>query len=259
MKMSDPQIPRELVERARAAERVVVFTGAGISAESGLPTFREAQTGLWARYDPMELATPQAFQRNPQLVWQWYAWRRELATKSEPNPGHVSIARLAQLVPQLVLITQNIDGLHQRAGSQDPIELHGNIHRVKCFRCEHQPADWDRAAESPPPCTVCGGLLRPDVVWFGEALPDNALAQAIGQAQSADLFITVGTSGLVHPAASIPLLAERAGALMVEVNPVTTELSRIMDYRLSGQAGKVMPAFLEAIRADLPPFAGDQA
>ncbi len=239
--------PEALIEASRAARQIVIFTGAGMSAESGLPTFREAQTGLWATYDPHELATPDAFRRNPELVWQWYAWRRQLAENAVPNSGHLAVAELGSSTDNLTLITQNIDGLHQCAGSSELIELHGNIHRVACFACGHQPLDWDRAAQEPPACPVCGGLLRPDVVWFGEPLPAAALQAATTAASSADLFVTVGTSGLVYPAAALPIEAARHGALMLEVNPTTTELSGIMDYRVIGTAAGVLPAYVEAV------------
>lgn len=242
-----PHFPEALIEASRAARHVVVFTGAGMSAESGLPTFREAQTGLWARYDPHELATPEAFSRNPALVWQWYAWRRRLAEEATPNPGHEAVAQMGDLIEQLTVVTQNIDGLHQEAGSTNVIELHGNIHRVVCFTCRHQPEAWERETEEPPPCPVCGGLLRPDVVWFGEALPAAALQAAVNAAQNADLFITVGTSGIVYPAAAIPYEAAQRNSLMLEVNPTTTELSGLMDFRLTGGAANALPAYVEAV------------
>lgn len=239
--------PKSLIEASRAASRVVVFSGAGMSAESGLPTFREAQTGLWAQYDPHELATPDAFRRDPTLVWQWYAWRRKLAEEASPNAGHEAVARMGDYVEQLTVVTQNIDGLHQQAGSANVIELHGNIQRVVCFGCQDRPDEWDSAAEEPPICEVCNQLLRPDVVWFGEALPAHALQSAITAAREADLFITVGTSGLVYPAAVIPQEAARHGALMVEINPTRTELSGIMDVRLTGGAAVALPAYVEAV------------
>lgn len=239
--------PQPLIDASRAARHIVVFTGAGMSAESGLPTFREAQTGLWAQYDPHELATPDAFRRHPALVWQWYGWRRRLAEEAEPNSGHRAVARMSAHVNQLTVVTQNIDGLHQQAGSKNVIELHGNIHRATCFNCGDRPDEWDAEAEEPPACQVCGGLLRPDVVWFGEALPANALQDAIAAARAADLFITIGTSGWVYPAAAIPGEAARHGALMMEVNPTRTELSGVMDFRLTGGAAVAMPAFVEAV------------
>jgi len=169
-------IPDSLISAVRTARHIAVLTGAGISAESGVPTFREAQTGLWAQYDPLELATPEAFRRNPKLVWQWYEWRRGLVSKAQPNPGHLALAQLELKVERFTLITQNVDGLHQRAGSRNVVELHGNINRTKCFDEEVVIESWAETGDAPPRCPRCGGLLRPDVVWFGEALPRQALA-----------------------------------------------------------------------------------
>src|SRR6058998_2382350 len=158
----------DLVAALRGARFIAVLTGAGISAESGLATFRDAQTGLWARFDPRELATSSAFARNPKLVWDWYAWRREHVAAARPNAGHLALAELEQRVPEFALITQNVDGLHQRAGSRNPIELHGNITRTKCFEEDKIVNEWQESRDVPPRCPSCGGRLRPDVVWFGE-------------------------------------------------------------------------------------------
>ncbi|RMG89024.1 MAG: NAD-dependent deacylase [Chloroflexi bacterium] len=240
-------IPSELVDLLRNAQHVAVLTGAGISAESGVPTFRDAQTGLWAKYDPQELATPEAFRKNPRLVWEWYAWRRELVSKAEPNPGHQALAELEKFVPQFTLITQNIDSLHTRAGSQNVIELHGNITRTKCADEGHFVTTWEQQEEVPPRCPYCGSLLRPDVVWFGESLPYEALKKALEAAQKADFFLTVGTSALVQPAASIPLLAVERGVTTVEVNPQKTPLTSYMDFYLPGPAGEVLPVLVSAV------------
>jgi len=225
---------------------VAVLTGAGISQESGIPTFREAQTGLWARYDPEELATPAAFQRNPQLVWEWYRWRRGLIEQALPNAGHLALAHLERLFPKWTLITQNIDGLHQRAGSQQVIELHGNIHQNRCDR-EGTLVMVAETAELPPRCPYCGGLLRPDVVWFGESLPRERLSAAFAAAASCDVFMTVGTSALVHPAASLPVEAARAGVATVEINPAPTPVSSLMRYRLAGPSGTILPLLVEQL------------
>jgi len=243
---SSPSIPPKLIETLRSTRYMVVLTGAGISAESGVPTFREAQTGLWARYDPAELATPQAFQRNPKLVWEWYAWRRELVSGADPNPGHLALAQLEQRVSQLTLITQNVDGLHQRAGSENVLELHGNIHRTICSRERVVIDSWPETDEVPPRCPRCESLLRPDVVWFGESLPEQTLAAAFAAAEACDVFLSVGTSGVVQPAASIPLTALRAGAITVEINPETTPLTDHVHGALPGPAGQVLPALLKA-------------
>ncbi len=244
-----PEIPLSLVQLLQAAQHVTVLTGAGISAESGVPTFREAQTGLWARYDPQELATPQAFQRNPKLVWEWYTWRRELIRQALPNPGHMALVQMANIMPEFTLITQNVDGLHQRAGSQDVIALHGNIMETKCFGNDHLVNDWPESDELPPRCPICNSLLRPNVVWFGENLPAHALHTAVRAAQSCDLFLSIGTSALVHPAASLPLMAVENGATTVEINPQSTPLTRWMDFVLTGAAGELLPLLVTALQA----------
>jgi NAD-dependent deacetylase len=242
------EIPDLLVQNLRAANHVAVLTGAGISAESGVPTFREAQTGLWAQYDPQELATPQAFRRNPKLVWEWYAWRRELVGRATPNPGHAALVELAAVVPKFTLITQNVDGLHQRAGSENVICLHGNIAETKCYDHNHLVPHWPESDRVPPICPICDSLLRPNVVWFGENLPVAALNTAVAAAESCDLFFTIGTSALVQPAASLPLRAAERGATVVEVNPQPTPLTRFADFALTGPAGQVLPALLDRLR-----------
>ncbi len=233
-----------LIAALRSARFVAALTGAGISAESGLATFRDAQTGLWARFDPRELATPSAFARNPQLVWDWYAWRRELAAKAEPNAGHLALTALEQRVPEFALITQNVDGLHQRAGSCTVVELHGNIGRVKCSREGTLVGQWENSAHAVPRCARCGALLRPDVVWFEESLPELALAAAEDAVRRCRVLLVVGTSTEVYPAAGLPELARRSGALVVEVNPNPTTLSATANYVLRGAAGSVLPALL---------------
>jgi NAD-dependent deacetylase len=241
-------IPPQLVERLRTARHVAVLTGAGVSAESGVPTFRDAQTGLWAQYDPQDLATPQAFQRDPKLVWEWYAWRRELVAKAAPNPAHTALAALEQRVPTFTLITQNVDGLHRRAGSQNVIELHGNLARTKRASDGVIVEHWEDTGEVPPRCPQTGSLLRPDVVWFGEMLPHDALEHAADAAQACDLFLSVGTSGQVEPAASMPYWALQHGAAVAVINPdlsgVRTRSDRL--YTVQGPAGQVLPALLHA-------------
>ena len=239
-------IPPELIHRLKAARSVAVLTGAGISAESGVPTFRDAQTGLWARFSPEELATPGAFERDPRLVWDWYEWRRGLVAKAQPNAGHLALARMASRFATFTLITQNVDSLHQRAGSRDVIELHGNIARIKCSGgcgvVEHFAED-----EAPPRCGQCGAFLRPDVVWFGEMLPVDALERANDAATRCDVFMSVGTSALVYPAAELPLMALRAGATVVEVNPQETALTARVHHALQRPAGIVLPALLDGL------------
>ena len=236
-----------LASLLRGARNVAVLTGSGVSAESGVPTFRDAQTGLWARYEPQELATPEAFERDPRLVWDWYEWRRGLVRRAAPNPGHLALAEIEHRVPSFSLATQNVDGLHQRAGSRNVLELHGNIMRSKCSveGLEAEPRADDE--DVPPSCPGCGALLRPDVVWFGEALPEDAFAAASAAAGGCDVFLSVGTSSLVYPAASLPSEAARSGAVLVEVNPDDTPLTRQADYVLRGRAGEVLPALVRAL------------
>jgi NAD-dependent deacetylase len=243
------QIPTQLVSQLRNAQTVAVLTGAGISAESGVPTFREAQTGLWSKYRPEELATPQAFQRDPKLVWEWYTWRRELINQAEPNPGHYALAIMENKVPDFRLITQNVDGLHQRSGSgkhSAVIELHGNIARTKCFKENVLVDKWDESSQTPPRCPNCGGFLRPDVVWFGESLPPNTLHEAWNAAQTSQVSLSVGTSTLVEPAASLPFVALDAGATVVEINPGDTPLTLSAHYVLKGPSGQILPALFQS-------------
>ena len=246
--MSAVAIPPALIAALREADAVAAMTGAGVSAESGVPTFRDAMTGLWAKYDPRELATPEAFERDPKLVWDWYAWRRSLVEGVEPNPGHHALARLEDLVPVFTLITQNVDSLHQASGSTDVIELHGNIARTRCHACGVGAETFD-ADLSPPSCSACGGHLRPDVVWFGEGLPPDALQQAVNASAAANVFFSIGTSSLVHPAAALPGVATRSGALVVEVNPEPTPLTPHADVVLQGPSGEILPALIAALES----------
>ncbi len=244
--MSERPIPPELIDRLRRARRVAVLTGAGISAESGVPTFREAQTGLWARYNPEELATPDAFQRNPKLVWEWYSWRQQRVRQAEPNAGHCALVEMEQRIAEFTLITQNVDGLHRRAGSHQILELHGNLFRAKCFSEDRPVESWPDSEEIPPRCPRCGGLLRPDVVWFGEMLPAATLRAAEHAAATAELFFSIGTSALVYPAADLPFAALNAGATVVEINPQPTPLSPHVTFSLNGAAGQILPALIAA-------------
>jgi NAD-dependent deacetylase len=241
------RIPDKLIKLLNSARRVTVLTGAGISAESGVPTFRDAQTGLWARYQPEDLATPHAFRNNPKLVWKWYAWRRELVASVEPNPGHDALVALEQRIPQFTLITQNVDGLHQRAGSQNVIELHGNIQRTICFDEGLPVTEWLDTGDIPPRCPRCNGLLRPDVVWFGESLPQAALHTAFTQAEQCDLFFSIGTSTAIQPAASLPFAALDKNIPVVEINPNSTTLTPHAAFALPGPSGKILPAILELL------------
>lgn len=241
-----------LISTLKSAQRVVVLTGAGVSAESGIPTFRDAQTGLWAQYDPMQLATPEAFARNPKLVWDWYEWRRAQCRKTRPNAGHYALAALEKFVARVVIVTQNIDGLHQLAGSSDVIELHGNLQRNRCAR---ENRVLDRAVARPTAegllaCPRCGAYVRPDVVWFGEPLPGDALARAFAEAIQCQVFFVIGTSGVVEPAASLPRYAQRAGAFIIEINPEETPLSSLADVVLRGKSGEILAKIVEEFQEE---------
>ena len=237
---------RELLEVVASAQHIVVLTGAGISAESGVPTFRDAQSGLWSRFRPEELATAAAYSRHPKLVWDWYEWRRGLVAKAEPNEGHFALVAMEARVPRFHLITQNVDGLHVRAGSKNVIELHGNIHRNKCFSSRTGTQGACQVGEDPPRCLSCNGLLRPDVVWFGEALPGAAFERAEEAARQCDLFFSIGTSAAVFPAAGLPISALRQGATLLEINPEETTLSSLAAASFRAPAGQVLPALVAA-------------
>jgi len=236
-----------LIAALAGARHVVMLTGSGTSAESGIPTFRDAQTGLWAQYRPEDLATPEAFERNPRLVWDWYACRRELVEAARPNAGHDAIAELDGLLHRFTLITQNVDGLHQRAGSPTVIEFHGNIMRSRCTA--GHPADTvDESGPRPPRCRRCGALLRPDVVWFDEAIPGDVLATATAAVDDCDVLFAVGTSAVVQPAAGLAAQAQRHGALLVEINPAPTPLTEAADFALTGPSGCMLPKLAAALR-----------
>jgi len=242
-------IPSALTELLRDSSHVCVLTGSGISAESGVPTFRDAQTGLWEQFNPLELATPDAFLRDPELVWRWYRWRRELVAVAKPNPAHFALAKLAGLLPRVTLITQNVDGLHQQAGSRDVIEFHGNLFSDRCF-VEGIPVDDANHSEAVPHCSGCGAHLRPGVVWFGEAIPERALTAASLAVADCDLFLSIGTSSTVWPAAGFAESAAAAGATVVEVNPDATEITASVDYCLEGKAGSVLPDLINSLAPD---------
>ncbi len=254
-------IPAPLIDALRRARHVVVFSGAGVSAESGIPTFRDSLTGLWERFDAASLATPEAFRMDPALVWGWYEWRRMKVLQAQPNPAHTAVAELARHVPRLTLVTQNVDDLHERAGSTDVVHLHGSLHQPRCFscgRCPDAPSNMPDEPEGgrrlePPRCTACGGQLRPGVVWFGESLPTEALSAAFAAAQSCDLLISVGTSGMVYPAAEVPGLAWRAGAVVVHVNPQPRADYGEREFALAGPAGEQLPLLIRQAFGELAP------
>lgn len=244
------------------AKRLVVFTGAGVSKESGIPTFREPETGLWARYDPMELATPEAYLRDPAFVWTWYEHRFGATAAAEPNPGHRAIAELEGIVPSVVVVTQNVDGLHQRAGSGDVVELHGTMHSFRCVHGRHLGYHWDDFADQdakPPRCPECGDMLRPEVVWFGEALPEDAIDRAQRLSARCDVMLVVGTSGVVFPAAAMPLIAAQAGATVIDVNPEYDASAAQATVFLKGPGGEVLPRLVEAVRQHRQTAAGGDA
>jgi NAD-dependent deacetylase len=230
--------------RLREARRILVLTGAGVYAESGVPTFR-GPGGLWRQFRPEDLATPEAFARDPRLVWEWYAWRRETIAPLRPNAAHEALAALEARTPEYLLATQNVDGLHAAAGSRRMVELHGTIWRLRCTSCAHAGEDRRVPMEPVPPRCACGALLRPDVVWFGEALPEAEVARAFEAARQADVALVVGTSSLVYPAAALPQVARQSGAFVIEVNPEATPLTPIADVSLRGSAASVVPALVE--------------
>ncbi|TSE01579.1 NAD-dependent deacylase [Skermania sp. ID1734] len=243
------EVPPTLVEKARTARSITVLTGAGMSAESGLPTFRDAQTGLWARYDPMTLATPEAWREDPALVWAWYQKRGAMLQTAEPNAGHLALATWSKF-QDIRIVTQNVDDLHERAGSTNVIHVHGSLLTPYCDSCHTPyPADVEEPTGErvPPPKCACGGLIRPGVVWFGEMLPEDAFARAIDAAQRCDLMIVVGTSGIVYPAAGLAQLAQSNGASVAEINPAETEASSQVDIRWRATAATALPALLAQV------------
>lgn len=250
------EIPDNVIESLRRSRHLMVLTGAGVSAESGLATFRTAQTGLWERFRPEDLATPEAFQRDPALVWGWYEWRRMQVMRVVPNPAHEAIAAFQDLVPRVTLVTQNVDDLHERAGSHPVIRLHGSLFNPFCELCRKPHAlpreipdqpDAGRSIE-PPSCIHCGGKIRPGVVWFGEPLPRAEWGAAIRAATTCDLFFCIGTSGIVQPAASLMDLASDAGAVTVQVNPNPTGAEGRVSHALRAPAGAVLPELLARAR-----------
>ncbi len=242
--MNETESLQEVRGWVRSARRIAVLTGAGMSAESGVPTFRDAQTGLWAQFDPQQLATEDAFRADPTRVWDWYAYRRELIAKVQPNAGHVALAAFARQHPgRLTFITQNVDGLHQRAGSTGVLALHGNIFEDRWLDTPKDCCNIDTvAAGRPPTCERCGNMLRPGVVWFGEALPPQALADAEAAALECDLMLVVGTSGVVYPAAGLARMARGKVAIL---NPEPTELDDAADAVLHGKAAQLLPQLLQ--------------
>lgn len=232
-----------IINKIKTANKIVFVTGAGISQESGIPTFRGTD-GLWKKYDPMQLATIDAFYQDPKLVWEWYEDRRKNILEAKPNAGHIAIADLEKN-KQVIVLTQNIDGLHQKAGSTNVLELHGSIIRIKCTKCNFEDEILSRFINLPPKCDNCGSILRPDVVWFGEPLPQNVWYNAIEHANSCDVMIIAGTSLVVSPANTLPLYAKQNGAMLIEVNPDETIMSNDMDYSLKTTSTNGLPKLLK--------------
>jgi len=235
-----------VIEWIASSKYAVALTGAGVSAESGIPTFR-GRGGLWERFRPEELATPEAFALNPTKVWEWYKWRQEFVFSAKPGPTHIALAKLEEVGVIKCVITQNVDGLHQLAGSRNVIELHGSIRRVRCTKCAYRAALSSPVDVVPPRCPVCGSLLRPDVVWFGEQLPAEEWSRALEEASRCDLMLVLGTSGVVYPAAYLPYVAKSRGAKVVEVNVEETPLSHIADVSIRAPAGEVMSRVVERV------------
>ncbi len=247
------EISDQIVEAARllaAARRVVCLTGAGVSAESGVTTFRDALTGLWSKFDPQQLASQEGFAADPGLVWRWYMHRLAQVERAVPNPGHQALAQIETAKPAFTLVTQNVDDLHERAASRHVLHLHGRISRFHCNRCsfEHTLRLVDRVTRTPPRCLNCGGMVRPSVVWFGEALPVRILDRAWIETERCDLLLVVGTSGVVYPAAQLPFFAQQHNARIIDVNPDPSAISEIADIHLQGPSGQLLPALLAALR-----------
>ncbi|MGB8952991.1 MAG: NAD-dependent deacylase [Candidatus Aminicenantales bacterium] len=240
----------ELLTRLlRHSKRVVVLSGAGISSESGIPTFR-GKDGLWKQYRAEDLASPEAFHRNPRIVWEWYDWRRGIIANVAPNPGHKILAKWEKVFPQFYIITQNIDGLHTKAGSENILELHGNIWKMRCTKEEVVSENYNHPLEKiPPSCSSCGALLRPHVVWFGEPLNPHILHNAFFISSQCDVMLVIGTSAFVQPAASLPLHAAEAGAKIVEINPDPTPLTSYTDLSFRRKAGELLPMIDEQLNA----------
>jgi NAD-dependent deacetylase len=247
--MVTENIPQIVYEKLMNARTVGVFTGAGMSAESNIPTFR-GNEGLWKKFKPEELANFDAFMKNPKLVWEWYSARKKIIHGAKPNNGHLALKELEQLVDEVIIITQNIDNLHRRAGSSTVYELHGNIERNYCIKCGKQYTDDVILSGSfPPTCITCGGLVRPDVVWFGEYLPQDEFKASENASRRSDFFFSLGTSGIVYPAASIPHIAKDSGAFIVEINPETTPLSEIADITILGKSGILLPEIIKNLKS----------
>lgn len=250
---TDVQVPAGVIEAASTARRVVALTGAGMSAESGIATFRDRDTGLWSRFDPMTLATTQAFEDDPDLVWAWYLWRIGVIGQAQPNPGHVALGEWQRRGTTVHVVTQNVDDLHERGGSTDVLHLHGELNALRCFDCGTaytepvEPGGEPLERIPPPTCAECGGNVRPGVVWFGEMLPPGVFDDAVALIEQADLVLVIGTSGMVYPAAGLPGVARGAGVPVVEINPDETDVSDLCDIRWRDTTARALPALLREL------------
>lgn len=242
--ISNPTIDT-LADLFKPNQKIAVLTGAGISAESGVPTFRDKQTGLWSKFNPQDLANFESFLKDPELVWRWYDFRKNTIHNIEPNNGHFALRDLENLFSDFTLITQNIDNLHQRAGSKKITELHGNIERNYCISCRIVKTE---IRDLPPKCDFCGGLVRPDVVWFGEMLPEEPLRFAFHKSKQSDIFLLIGTSAVVYPAAQLPIDAVRNGAKLIIINPEETEISHLAHFQVFEKSGEFLPKLVKAIQ-----------
>lgn len=246
-------IPPHIITVLRQARHIAVMTGAGVSAESGIATFRDALTGLWKNFKAEDLATPDAFQRDPSLVWGWYEARRAQVLQTQPNAAHYALAQMAKQVPMFTLITQNVDNLHERAGSENALHLHGSLFQARCFDCGLEcaplpvPIIAKDEKQAPPHCVQCNGLVRPGVVWFGESLPYDIWQQSEKAVRDCNVFIIIGTSGVVYPAAGLAQLAQRKRKTVIQINPNLTEQNQFVSFAMQGPAGTCLPQLLEAV------------
>jgi NAD-dependent deacetylase len=240
--------PDHVINKLATAQRVAVLTGAGISAESGVPTFR-GKDGLWGKFKAEELANPDAFLRNPQLVWEWYEFRRKIIRSVQPNPAHLTLVEMEKYFPHFLLCTQNVDNLHFKAGNRNICELHGNILKNKCCGCGKTFGDLELLPDSSVPRCACGDLIRPDVVWFGEMLPVDAIELASFEAEHADVLLSIGTSSVVYPAAMLPIQAKKSGAFVIEINLQRTAISHQVHASIQGKSGEILPALWSAVLA----------
>ncbi len=251
-------LPDAVLHRLKTARRVVVLTGGGMAAESHVPSFRELHTGEWAQYDVSELSTPQAYQRNPRLVWEWYDYRRRLAEAVEPSQAHYALVDLEQHYPTFTLITQTFDGLHWRAGSRDLVELNGCLRRSRCYEAGHVLSEWEDVGEVPPRCPHCGSMLRPDVVLFGEGLPAWELRRARKAVEQCDVFMSVGSVGAIEPVASFPFAAKRAGALVMAIDAEDSIYTLLADYVHPSAPGAVLPDLVRAVIGEVEPLSAEE-